>query len=347
MTEPSTHTAGNVDWRKQLQSNERRTHAVISVFILIYAVVGLIIDLYIHPELTQISIGKALEILLTFKVIPVATLVLGGVAIISILITYSLHDRIMLLGTEYLEITSDKSRTLQEQQLYNVIEELKIAAGLRYMPKVYLIEADYMNAFASGYSEKSALVAITRGLLNKLERSELQAVMAHELSHIRHHDIKLTLMASVLANITLIALDIMFRGIIFGGRNRRRSGNDNSGVILIIIVLLRFLLPIITVLLLLYLSRKREFMADAGAVELTRDNMPLAKALLKINNDHMANKEQYRAAYGSTAHEEVRREAYIFDPKQMGISISQSMGSMFSTHPSLAARLQALGVKLK
>jgi heat shock protein HtpX len=152
-------------------------------------------------------------------------------------------------------------------------------------------------------------------------------------------------MASVLANITLIALDIMFRGIIFGGRNRRR--NNNSGVIVVIIVLLRFLLPIITVLLLLYLSRKREFMADAGAVELTRDNMPLAKALLKINNDHLTNKEQYAVAYSSTPHEEVRCAAYIFDPRQMGISITQSMGSMFSTHPSLAARLQALGVKLK
>lgn len=345
MNKPSNYTSSNVDWRKQLQSNERRTYAVLSVFILIYVVVGLIIDLYIHPELTQVPIGKALEILLTFKVIPVATLVLGGVAIISIWITYALHDRIMLLGTEYHEITSDNSHSLEERQLYNVIEELKIAAGLRYMPKVYLIEADYMNAFASGYSEKSALVAITRGLLNKLERSELQAVMAHELSHIRRHDIKLTLMASVLANITLIALDIMFRGIIFGGRNRRR--NDNSGVIVVIIVLLRFLLPIITVLLLLYLSRKREFMADAGAVELTRDNIPLAKALLKINNDHMANKEQYAVAYGSTPHEEVRCAAYIFDPRQMGISITQAMGSMFSTHPSLAARLQALGVKLK
>lgn len=347
MNTPSIHTAGNIDWRKQLQSNEHRTYAVLAVFILIYAVVGLIIDLYIHPELAQIPIGEALETLLTFRVSPIATLVLGGVAIISILITYSLHDRIMLLGTEYHEITSGNHRSLPEQQLYNVIEELKIAAGLRYMPKIYLIEADYMNAFASGYSEKSALVAISRGLLNKLERSELQAVMAHELSHIRHHDIKLTLMASVLANITLIALDIMFRGIIFGGRNRRRSGNDNSGIIVVIIILLRFLLPIITILLLLYLSRKREFMADAGAVELTRDNMPLAKALLKINNDHMTNKEQYAAAYSATPHEEVRCAAYIFDPKQMGLSISHSMGSMFSTHPSLAARLQALGITLK
>src|SRR5436189_6418504 len=96
---------------------------------------------------------------------------------------------------------------------------MKIAAGLQYMPRVFIIEADYMNAFASGYSEKSAMVAITRGLMEKLNRSELQAVMAHELSHIRHNDIKLKLMASVLANLMIMELDIFFYNAIFSRRN--------------------------------------------------------------------------------------------------------------------------------
>lgn len=339
MNKLAQYTATTINWRRQLQINERRSKFVIGVFVLIYVVIGLIIDLYLHPELDKFSISQAIWFLLTFKVVPVATLLLGGVATVSVLLTYAWYDRIMLLGTKCHEITADKQCSLIEQQLYNVIEELKIAAGIRYMPKIYLIEADYMNAFASGYSEKSALVAITRGLLNKLERSELQAVMAHELSHIRHHDIKLTLMASVLSNIVLIAIDIVFRGIIFGGRGRRRNG----GGLVIIIFLLRFLLPLITVLLLLYLSRRREFMADAGAVELMRDNGPLAKALLKINDDHRDNKEKCQEAYGTTPHEEVRQAAYIFDPKQMGISLRQSIGEIFSTHPSIDSRLQALG----
>jgi len=348
MNKLSNYDSSTIDWRKQLRSNERRSYLVIIAFILIYVVIGLIIDIYMHPELDQLPINQILEVLLTFKVIPFATLLLGMIAIISILITYSLHDRIMLLGTQYHEINLNNLRSSEERQLFNVTEELKIAAGLRYMPKIYLIEADYMNAFASGYSEKSALIAITRGLLNKLERSELQAVIAHELSHIRHHDIKLTLMACVLSNIMLIALEIMFRGIIFGGRSRRRSNDSGGGNgIVAIIILLRFLLPIITVLLLLYLSRKREFMADSGAVELTRDNIPLAKALLKISDDHKVNKEKYEQAYLSTPHEEVRREAYIFDPKQMGVSVQRSLASLFSTHPSLEERLQALGFKSK
>lgn len=335
------YSLSGVDWRGQLRANRRRTCFVIAVFLLIYLMVGLIVDLYIHHEFDQLPLIQLLEILVTFRVVPMATLTLGLVAIISILITYALHDRIMLLGTEYHEVTSGSNHSLEERQLYNIVEELKIAASLHYLPKIYLINAEYMNAFASGYSEKSALIAITSGLLNKLERSELQAVIAHELSHIRHQDIKLTLMASVLSNIILIVLDIMFRGIVFGGRRRRDNG---SNIVVLVVVVLRFLLPIITVLLLLYLSRKRELMADAGAVELLRDNTPLAKALLKIRSDHELNKEKYTLAYQATSHEEVRREAYIFDPTPMGIHIEgQAIANLFSTHPLLAVRLKALG----
>lgn len=350
MNESVNYTAsGAVNWREQLRSNERRTHAVIAIFILIYIVLGLVIDLYFHPQLLNLSVRQIFEALTTFQFIPIATLVLGAVAVISILVTYAFYDRIMLLGTEYHEIVPEKSNSLPEKQLYNVVEELKIAAGLHYMPKVYIIDADYMNAFASGYSEKSAMIAITRGLMAKLERSELQAVMAHELSHIRHHDIKLTLMASVLSNIMLIAIDIMFRSVIFSnmGNSRDKKRSDSNGILVIAIIILRFLLPLITVLLTLYLSRRREFMADAGCVELTRDNAPLAKALIKISDDHTANIEEYSRYYSQTQHEEVRSAAYIFDPKQMGVSASNSISSIFSTHPTLDQRLQALGFKSK
>ncbi len=219
----------------------------------------------------------------------------------------------MLLGTQYHEVTANNTRSLEEKQLYNTVEEMKVAAGLNYMPKIYIVEADYMNAFASGFSEKSAMVAITQGLLDKLDRAELQAVMAHELSHMRHMDIKLTLMASVLANLMLILIDILFYGVIFGSGRRSRE-REGGGWLIIIIVVLRYVLPLITVLLMLLLSRTREYMADAGAVELMRDNDPLARALLKISGDYQQNQARYANEYQNTRHEEVRREAYIFDP---------------------------------
>jgi heat shock protein HtpX len=290
-----------------------------------------------YPDIPLSQIFAAITSLQLF---PTVTLIMIIVAAVSLFITFTCGNRLMLLGTEYHEITPDNAQNLQEKQLYNIVEELKIAAGLQFMPKVYLIDADYMNAFASGYSEKSAMVAITRGLINKLNREELQAVMAHEISHIRRMDIKLTLMASILANLILIILDLLFYQMVFS-----RNSNNNRRGLETIVILLRYLLPIINVLLLLYLSRTREYMADAGCVELLRDNQPLASALIKINSDHDAHRNSYAAEYQKTPHENIRREAYIFDPQKANISGGGTIADLFSTHPSLKDRLNALGFR--
>lgn len=331
------------DWRQELRSNNRRTVMVIGMFFLIYICLGLLVDTYIYAEhYPQEPLSLIFKALLTFKLFPLVTLIMLGIATISILVTFSLSDKLMLLGTEYHQITPETARTFEEKQLYNVIEEMKIAAGLKYMPKVYIIDANYMNAFASGYSEKSAMVAITRGLMQKFNREELQAVMAHELSHIRHLDIKLTLMASVLANLMIMVLDIFFYQAMF---SNRRSSDNRRNALGAIIILLRYLLPVINILLLLYLSRTREYMADAGSVELLRDNKPLASALLKIQTDHQDHQDEYNKAYHQTPHENVRREAYIFDPIQAGIESRGSLADIFSTHPNIKDRLAALGFK--
>lgn len=328
------------DWRSQIKKNERKTRRVIALYILIYVGIGFIADLFVLQSMyPHITLGQSVHAIITLKVVPYATLLMIGFAAISLLITYSLYDRIMLLGTEYHEITPETAQNLQEKQLYNVVEEMKVASGLQYMPKVFIIDADYMNAFASGYSEKSAMVAITRGLMQKLDRAEMQAVMAHELSHIRHHDIKLTLMVAVLSNILLIVIDLLFYSVLYKRDNRE----DNR--LLLVIMVLRYVLPIITVLLALFLSRTREYMADAGCVELMRDNEPMARALLKISEDHQIHAEQYEKAYGETAHEEVRQASYLFDPS--AIDPVKSLNSAFSTHPSVEQRLNALGFKNK
>jgi heat shock protein HtpX len=350
-----------MDWRKQIRLNQRRTYYVIAFFLLTYLAVGLLIDLFIltygshgltasgYANVdggTTLFLINALKYLITFQITPYATLIMLAVAVISILVTYSCHNRIMLMGTQARQITAESSRTAEEKQLYNIVEELKIAAGLNYMPRIYIIEADYMNAFASGFSEKSAMIAITRGLLEKLDREETQAVMAHELSHIRHLDIKLTLTVSVLSSLMLIALDVLFYSAFFARPQGRSTGKRGAANALFLIILIaRFVLPLLNMIAMLYLSRKREFMADAGAVELMRDNKPMARALMKIANDHKNNKQSYRKAYRNTAHEEVRQAAYIFDPTSLGFNAGSSMLDAFSTHPSIQRRLEALGFK--
>ncbi|MFZ2315785.1 MAG: zinc metalloprotease HtpX [Gammaproteobacteria bacterium] len=346
MSDLDHYSMSSSDWRKTLRQNSTRTYIVIALFFLIYGALGIIIDMYlVSTTYPKATLPQLAEGLLTFKIFPITTTVMLTIAAVSLWVSYIFSDKLMLLGTEYHEITPETAQNLAEQQLYNIIEEMKIAAGLQYMPKVYIIDADYMNAFASGYSEKSAMVAITRGLMQKLNRDELQAVMAHELSHIRHMDIKLTLTASLLSNMTIIVLDIFFYNAIFNGR----GGNDNRSrnTLATVLIVLRYTLPIISVLMLLYLSRTRELMADAGCVELMRTNQPLASALMKISDDHTQHKDEYARAYQQTPHENVRREAYIYDPTQAGIASLMSISDLFSTHPSLEVRLNALGFKKK
>jgi heat shock protein HtpX len=338
LTEYHAHAA---DWREQLRRNERKTRIVITIFLAVYVSVGFLADtailLYVYPKL---SLEECIIALISLQVWPYATLIMLGIGLLSLFITYSLYDRIMLLGTNFHEITPNTVTNLKEKQLYNVVEEMKVAAGLQFMPRVYLIEANYMNAFATGYSEKSAMLAITRGLMEKLDRAEMQAVMSHELSHIRHHDIKLTLTIAVLSNILLIVIDMLFYSMVY---RRDKRGDENR--LFIVVLLLRYLLPAITLVLTLFLSRSREYMADAGAVELMRNNEPMARALLKINDDHQQHAEQYVTEYGKTPHEQVRQASYLFDPSN--IDPIKSLANAFSTHPTLDQRLRALGFKRK
>jgi len=332
--------ASTGDWRLQLKRNEQKTRFVIFTFIAVYVAVGLLVDVFIlQSSYPSASLNQCFWALITFKVIPYATLVMLGIAGFSLIITFSFYDKIMLLGTDSYEITPETARSLQEKQLYNVVEEMKVAAGMQFMPKVFIIEANYMNAFASGYSEKSAMIAITRGLMEKLDRAELQAVMAHELSHIRHHDIKLTLTVAILSNIMLLVIDFLFYNLIF----KRDDRNDNR--LLVVIMVLRYILPLITVMLALFLSRTREYMADSGSVELMRDNEPMARALLKISEDHQLNAGRYAKEYGETANEQVRQESYLFDPSD--IDPIKALSSSFSTHPSIEQRLESIGFKSK
>ena len=333
------------DWRGQLRKNDRKTRWVIAVFIGLYVLVGLLVDCFVYNRMYGMRPEIVLQLIFSFRIIPYATLIMGGIAALSLWITYTFYDRLMLLGTEYVEVTRENARSMEEQQLYNVVEEMKVAAGLAYMPKVYIIEADYMNAFASGYSEKSAMVAITRGLIMKLDRAELQAVMAHELSHIRHQDIKLTLTVAVLSNLMLMVVDLLFYSVLYTPRNDNEERRDNR--LLIVILVLRYVLPLLTVLLTLFMSRTRELMADSGCVELTRNNEPLARALMKISDDHSENADYYANEYTNTPHENVRRAAYIFDPVSAGLDAASASSSLFSTHPSLEERLNALGYKRK
>ena len=213
---------------------------------------------------------------------------------------------------------------------FTVAENLSIAAGIP-KPKLYVIDDTAMNAFATGRDPEHAVVCATTGLLTKLERRELEGVIAHELSHIKNYDTRLLAVVSVLAGTVVFLSDMFMRNLWWGGRRSRDDNNNSGGIILVIGIVLAILTPIFATLMQLALSRRREFLADASGVDLTRYPEGLARALAKLTQD----KEVLEAATNATAH------LYITNPFK-GKSYSAWFSNMFNTHPPIEERIKRL-----
>ncbi|RKY23914.1 MAG: zinc metalloprotease HtpX [Planctomycetota bacterium] len=217
-------------------------------------------------------------------------------------------------------------------QLFNVVEEMSIAAGLP-MPKVYIINDTAPNAFATGRDEKHAAVAVTAGLLQKLNRDELQGVIAHEMSHIGNRDILFAMMMGVLVGLVALLCDAFLYSMWLGGGRRRssrnRRGGGAEGIIMLVGLLLAILAPIFAKILQLAVSRQREYLADATAVRLTRNPEGLARALEKISSD----REVLEVANRATQH------LYIVNPIKR---FEKRAKSMFSTHPPVKDRIRRI-----
>lgn len=248
------------------------------------------------------------------------------------LISFSAGDEILLKASNAIPVTHEV-----HPRLFNIVEEMSIASGLP-VPKVYIINDPAPNAFATGRSPKSASMAVTAGLLGKLNRDELQGVVAHEMSHILHRDILfVTAAATMLGSVALLS-QVYLRSLRYGGmgsRKRYSSGSKGAGramaVMMLIAIIAAILAPIMTQLLYFALSRRREYLADAGAARLTRYPEGLASALEKIANDS--------APRLATANN-VTAPMFIINPlKKTG---QLSLSNLTSTHPPISERIKIL-----
>ena len=237
--------------------------------------------------------------------------------------SYFFSDKIVLA------LSGAKEANRQENfELYTVVENVSIATGVP-MPKVYLIESSAMNAFATGRNPKNAVVAVTSGLLERLDRSELEGVVAHELAHIKDYDILLMSVVAVLVGTVAILADIAGRSSFLGrgGRDRERS----SGPLAILGLLTVILSPLISQLIKLAISRHREYLSDAQAAKITRYPEGLARALQKISQDPNI----LETAHPGTAH------LFIANPLKNRNGFS-GLASLFSTHPPVEERIKRL-----
>ena len=287
-------------------ANRWRTVALISVF------TGLLIALgYVVGEVFAPGGGVAM--------VPAAL----GLSGVSATASYFAGDKLVLAQSQARELAPG-----EETQLRNIVETLSIGLGIP-PPRIYVIDDTAPNAFATGRDPKHASIAVTRGLIDKLDRTELEGVIAHELSHVGNHDIRVMLLVTVLVGTIALLSDWMFRSFAFGGGRRGRDRGGGGGVILIIAIVLAILTPIIAMLIQFAVSRQREYLADASGALLTRYPPGLASALRKI----AADKEALEVANKATA------SLYFANPLK---DAPRAMDGLFDTHPPIAERIRRL-----
>jgi len=249
-----------------------------------------------------------------------------AVGAVSGVVTYFSGDKLVLTVSGAREIDETAA-----PQLLNVIRELAIAANIP-MPRVYVIDDTAPNAFATGRDPAHASIAITTGLLEKLDREELQGVIGHELSHVRNLDIRFSLVVGVMVGVIAILADFFVRFTFWGGGRRsssREGGNSAQAVIAIIAIILAILAPIISRFIQLAVSRQREYLADASSVELTRNPYGLERALAKISSDQ----EVLEVANRGTQHMYFTNPIKKFEARSSGL---------MSTHPPILDRINRL-----
>jgi len=296
--------------------NRRWTWFIVFAFISFFLFLGLGFDYYY---------GARLEM----PIFTVIAIIFGVVMAYS---GYLWGDKLVLSSTHAkgLDLNDPK-----QKQWQNVVEEVSIAAGIP-LPKTYIIEDPDPNAFATGRSPETSSIAVTSGLLDALNRDELQAVAAHEMSHVKNFDIRLMLMIAVLVGSIALLADWTRRSLFFGNRrsDRRSEGGGYVALVVLVVWLITVILaPILSQLMAMCVSRKREYLADASGAELTRNPLALASALEKISS----HEGPTRSINQGTAH------LCICDPKGMAMGMKDGgLANLFATHPPIQKRIEAL-----
>src|SRR3989338_4248628 len=285
----------------EISSNKRKTVLLITFFLVLIIGLGFVFSKNLDmPQLLPLAVGLSVLMSLT---------------------SYFYSDKIVLAMSKAREV-----KRADDPELYRTVENLAITAGLP-TPKVYLIEDTALNAFATGRNPHHAVLCVTTGLRSQLTNQELEGVMAHELSHIGNYDIRLSTIIVVLVGIITLLSDWMLRISFWGGRKRSNDHNQATAVFAIIGLILAILSPLAATLIQLAISRKREYLADASGVLLTRYPQGLAGALRKI----AADREPLEVANKATAH------LYIANPFK-----AQKIASLFNTHPPIEDRIKRL-----
>lgn len=288
---------GRIDFNDQISRNKTKSIFLMILVIIIFIALGYVI-----------SIAFALDV---FMMLALASVI----SIIYVLITYNLSDKIALAS-----VGAYKADKVEHKKLYDAVENMSLASGMP-MPKVYVMPGEQINAFATGKNPKTSVICVTEGALKKLNKQELEGVIGHEMSHIANYDIRFVTIVAVVVGAISIFSEIFLRSLAF-----RDSDNDNKNPLFFILaIIFAILAPIIVKLVQLAISRKREYVADAGSAQFTRYPPGLISALKKIEQDQ----------------EELKVPGAV-SPMFFSDTTKERFLEMFQTHPRITARIEAL-----
>ena len=294
---------------ESIKKNKIESGIIVSIFIIV-------ITLIVYYICNALNLG------------PISIVIALIFSIASAWGSYYYSDKIVLSVNKARPATKE-----EDQKLVNILDSLMVASGLSSRPRLYVVEDPQPNAFATGRNPENAVICVTTGLLEKLDYYELEGVIAHEMSHIKNYDIRLSCIVSVMVGFIVMIADLFSRMLFWGGLNDRDNDNKADGILMLIGLVFLILSPIFGSLMQLALSRKREFLADATAVEFTRNPDGLISALEKLENDP----NQLKTANSATAN------MYIVNPFRKDTKEGKKRTtSIWSTHPSTADRIEAL-----
>lgn len=295
-----------MDFRKDIARNKTLSGVLVFGFVLLLALIGYAFGFIIG------SAALGLAIALT-------------ISIVYALIGWFAGSNMALSSVGAIEV-HENERDRERKQLYDIVDEVRLAAGVP-MPRVWVIPSHALNAFATGTRPEKAHVAATQGLLERLNREETKGVIAHEIGHIRNYDVRLMLLASVLAGAIIMIAEIGFRSALFSGGRRNNNGGSTQAIMFVAGLVFSIFAVILAQLAKMALSRQREYLADATSAELTRYPEGLASALEKIGRDT----GQIKGASSLTS------EMFIKNPIR-----GSALNNLFSTHPPITDRIKRL-----
>jgi heat shock protein HtpX len=311
------------DFIAAARANQTATRRLVMILLLILGVLGYLIGWSLQLAGGNLPPGTE-TVWFVSRWGMLAALVLFTIGSLWSWIAFRQGDRIVLRVTGAHPVTSD-----EEPVLHNVVQEMALAAGIR-QPRIYVIETDALNAFATGMSPARSAIGVTRGLLDKLNRDELQGVIGHEMGHIVNWDIRYATAVGVIVGLIALVSDGARRSLYFSGRSRN-SGKSGAGaaVILLVLVVFATLAPLFALLVQMAVSRQREFLADATSVRLTRHPQGLISALEKL----AAGARPFKGANRATQH------MFIVNPFR---NFSENSSRLYATHPPLTLRINRL-----